>query len=1178
MLTENSFRNSIMQRIRSEFARGKSSHSRMLYLKMSEMAICLFSKLYFKQNFFTELLCLSQDSVANIRLKVVSLLPQLKGLLVMPGDSSLLLHLEDTIKELLVVETDRDVLGSLQTSIQHLAEIETALEGISKLGLYSEEDIVDDRKLREERLIANMEEQIKQVQGAKFEQLMAPSAIPSRLRSLGAIERKRSESLPPALTRTEAGVKPRYSSPEPQMLRGGQGEAEASVPSASYSQNIWPSRDSDTFEEKDFKAKTGLTSASPFSSSLENLDTQEFLVDAGIKLPSAASMPNLTSVGKMKDGIIRSNSIPDSSSSSGGGGDNVDGELAKYLISNEEMELYEAEYHKAAHEVQIDPSDLGASAIVTVHNNNETKVRGRSETKMRPPSFTSALINRSTPSASATVESITISKSPVSFSKPIPKAEKQEVRVTPPKSLNPKSNQSTRNSPPKADERVLNQQRWNDGSIERLAEKWAAKRDALLKETGVIGENLQQRKAEMEQKLESVKRSIPKRSFATASKRLSLVETSSAVSSKETARGEPKRKSLDADVVLKDAESDEEVSDKSQDLPPPPAPAGLVRKPSPEAGSSDSDDSLPPYPAMMDKQNSDADKPLPLPPPELSIDAGFHNSGRESKPKSQGSAIQVGSRLQLFAQPASRSSMATFKKVSAPQTSVAVSRQLQAPKRSIADSPKLPLPNKPPSDKLSPPSKLNINRNSSSDAKNLDELKPSEANKNSSPDMKTTINTANHQSQSKMNDSPSSNLSSQSSKIKLFSGTKKPSAEDYSQPSATSAHPSTLLQINRSPNKRVSKVSTTQLASGQFSSFKGPNGLSSDTKTQARGGKTVVYIESSPKPSSSSGAQKQESKLSSLRSPGLKYGASKPESSPGQNNSQLKTFQSKLSQRGVTLSNGDKSKSSSPSGSSENLLSPSTSGLGTKTVKTGLMGPRRSSGMRMWPGKSGLSGPSPGPGVKQLQSPRVSLSRSPSPSLQRVSGARSLEAVSSTLPRGSASKMRAPASATSVQQRRSYGGVTASPGQHGLMRSGLAKPSSAPNTPRHSQADLSGGQSPGGSRSASPVILRQPRHQPPSDNQFRNPAPSSSSSIPGSRVSAGSSMLRRPSSSSSTQIQQDDRPARPSSYNSRASGLTRPTETQSRSQAPTYHNQQQQSISAPKSRLPNPPKSFGYSY
>jgi len=44
-----------------------------------------------------------------------------------------------------------------------------------------------------------------------------------------------------------------------------------------------------------------------------------------------------------------------------------------------------------------------------------------------------------------------------------------------------------------------------------LAEKWAAKRDTLLRETGVLAENLQQRKAAMEQKLKSVKKSIPKR-------------------------------------------------------------------------------------------------------------------------------------------------------------------------------------------------------------------------------------------------------------------------------------------------------------------------------------------------------------------------------------------------------------------------------------------------------------------------------------------------------------------------------------------------------------------------------------------------------------------------------------------------------------------------------------------
>ena len=97
-------RTSIMYRIRQDLARGDSCHSRMLYLKMCEMAIMLFSKTYFKQYFFSKLLCLSQDSVAYIQLKVVSLLPQLKALLTLPANRNHIQHLEKTIKELLVVE------------------------------------------------------------------------------------------------------------------------------------------------------------------------------------------------------------------------------------------------------------------------------------------------------------------------------------------------------------------------------------------------------------------------------------------------------------------------------------------------------------------------------------------------------------------------------------------------------------------------------------------------------------------------------------------------------------------------------------------------------------------------------------------------------------------------------------------------------------------------------------------------------------------------------------------------------------------------------------------------------------------------------------------------------------------------------------------------------------------
>ena len=112
-----------MFRIKEELAHGKSCHSRMLFLRLCEMAIMLYSKTYFKNHFFSELLCLSQDSVPNVRLKVVSLLAKLKSLLSLPSDRSFLLHLEEVVKELLVTEQDRDVRTTVQAATQALAEV-----------------------------------------------------------------------------------------------------------------------------------------------------------------------------------------------------------------------------------------------------------------------------------------------------------------------------------------------------------------------------------------------------------------------------------------------------------------------------------------------------------------------------------------------------------------------------------------------------------------------------------------------------------------------------------------------------------------------------------------------------------------------------------------------------------------------------------------------------------------------------------------------------------------------------------------------------------------------------------------------------------------------------------------------------------------------------------------------
>ena len=109
-------RNKTLHRIKEEISLAKSCHIRMLFLKLCDMSISLFSKQYFKENFFTDFLHLASDPVVNVRLKICSMLPRLKSLLCLPSDRNLLEKLEDTIKNLLLRETDTDVLHAIQVS------------------------------------------------------------------------------------------------------------------------------------------------------------------------------------------------------------------------------------------------------------------------------------------------------------------------------------------------------------------------------------------------------------------------------------------------------------------------------------------------------------------------------------------------------------------------------------------------------------------------------------------------------------------------------------------------------------------------------------------------------------------------------------------------------------------------------------------------------------------------------------------------------------------------------------------------------------------------------------------------------------------------------------------------------------------------------------------------------
>lgn len=125
----------LRSKILAELAHNSDCYVRMMFVRMMIEALEIFSSVYFKEHFFITLLNLAEDPVANIRMKVVSLLPQLKNLLCIPTDKKLLAALESTIGHLLNSERDRDVCAVLTNVMQRLDQIELKYDGQSVSGI-----------------------------------------------------------------------------------------------------------------------------------------------------------------------------------------------------------------------------------------------------------------------------------------------------------------------------------------------------------------------------------------------------------------------------------------------------------------------------------------------------------------------------------------------------------------------------------------------------------------------------------------------------------------------------------------------------------------------------------------------------------------------------------------------------------------------------------------------------------------------------------------------------------------------------------------------------------------------------------------------------------------------------------------------------------------------------------
>ncbi|XP_015185622.1 PREDICTED: serine/threonine-protein phosphatase 4 regulatory subunit 4-like isoform X2 [Polistes dominula] len=135
-----------------ELASNPDCYVRMIFVRMMvEALFYIFPSAYFKEHFFTVLLNLAEDPVANIRLKVVSLLPFLKSQLVIPTDKKLLTALEATVRHLLNSEKDKDVVDMLTNVVQKLEQTEVKYERQSGISKMTKQDVEDGRKFDEEK-------------------------------------------------------------------------------------------------------------------------------------------------------------------------------------------------------------------------------------------------------------------------------------------------------------------------------------------------------------------------------------------------------------------------------------------------------------------------------------------------------------------------------------------------------------------------------------------------------------------------------------------------------------------------------------------------------------------------------------------------------------------------------------------------------------------------------------------------------------------------------------------------------------------------------------------------------------------------------------------------------------------------------------------------------------------
>ncbi|XP_059161165.1 serine/threonine-protein phosphatase 4 regulatory subunit 4-like isoform X2 [Physella acuta] len=153
-------RDDILNTIKEEFRESRSCYQRSLFIDLARCYLEVNSKQAFKENLYEVILNMKSDRVATVRLKLLSLFPEMKRSLKLPKDQSLRTALDTVLRQIIVYDKDHDVQQVAQQISDELTLIQEGSDSTRNnrrnLSAEEEEDLKreDEEKemlLREEK-------------------------------------------------------------------------------------------------------------------------------------------------------------------------------------------------------------------------------------------------------------------------------------------------------------------------------------------------------------------------------------------------------------------------------------------------------------------------------------------------------------------------------------------------------------------------------------------------------------------------------------------------------------------------------------------------------------------------------------------------------------------------------------------------------------------------------------------------------------------------------------------------------------------------------------------------------------------------------------------------------------------------------------------------------------------